>query len=292
MRHNVYDRQRSLTLKNYRYLIVVGVGGVGNWVALTAALTGLFENIILVDGDTVEETNLNRTIFEETDIGSTKCDAVKYQILKRRHLTNVCCINSITSPEVIDMIIKMAIDDNSYYHHDVVCVDCRDDIYEDLYPLNCKLYKVGYDGMSMTIDGNPRLTKIFTQRGGTYTVTPSFIGSSQLVACLVVNDIVYPPLYQMAQNNENLKELIYKIDRSTSETEEQVYVTDKNYRCKNDEYGRLNGPITFNACDILYNLDSTREKYDLGESIRPVVDESTHYLITKSLKLGSGDTNE
>lgn len=289
MRNNnmlsLYDRQQNLQLKTYSSLIVVGVGGIGNWVALNAALTGLFSNIILIDGDVVESSNLNRTIFEISDIGEFKCDAVRYQILKRRPDAIVTCINKITSPEVIKQLIDDVIEDNSYYHTDIVCVDCRDDIYEDLYPLNCKLYKVGYDGMSMTIDGNPRLTKVFTQRGGSYSITPSFVGSSQLVACLVINDIVYPPLHQMAQNNQKLVNSIPIINESIqNDCEDNVYVTDKEYAFKNDECGRLNGPLTFNACDILYALHPTREKFSIEECLRYVLNEETYEIVMNSIK--------
>ena len=47
----------------------------------------------------------------------------------------------------------------SYTHLDVY--KRQDDIYEDLYEFNCKYYKVGYDGLSVTIDGNPRNTAVW-----------------------------------------------------------------------------------------------------------------------------------
>ena len=42
------------------------------------------DNIILIDPDKIEISNLNRTIFEYSDIGCYKVDAVALQIIKRR----------------------------------------------------------------------------------------------------------------------------------------------------------------------------------------------------------------
>lgn len=54
---------------------VLGVGGLGGASALSLACCGVGE-MLLVDGDTVEETNLNRQIlYSEDDIGRSKVDA-------------------------------------------------------------------------------------------------------------------------------------------------------------------------------------------------------------------------
>lgn len=61
---------------------IIGCGGVGSW--LTPALCALLhtnvkgsENeITLVDGDTLEEKNLDRQLFTEADIGKNKAEAL------------------------------------------------------------------------------------------------------------------------------------------------------------------------------------------------------------------------
>lgn len=47
--------------------IVVGLGGIGNWVALDLALVGM-GTLILFDDDIVEVSNLNRTLFKLSHI--------------------------------------------------------------------------------------------------------------------------------------------------------------------------------------------------------------------------------
>lgn len=55
-------------------IVVLGVGGLGGWSALSLACCGIGE-MLLVDGDLVEESNLNRQVlYTEADIGRLKAD--------------------------------------------------------------------------------------------------------------------------------------------------------------------------------------------------------------------------
>jgi bacteriocin biosynthesis cyclodehydratase domain-containing protein len=56
-------------------VVVLGVGGLGGWSAWSLACCGIGE-MVLIDGDLVEESNLNRQIlYTETDIGRPKAIA-------------------------------------------------------------------------------------------------------------------------------------------------------------------------------------------------------------------------
>jgi molybdopterin-synthase adenylyltransferase len=56
-------------------VVVIGVGGLGSWVALSLACTGV-GRLDLIDGDVVELGNLNRQVlFREADLGRPKVDA-------------------------------------------------------------------------------------------------------------------------------------------------------------------------------------------------------------------------
>jgi bacteriocin biosynthesis cyclodehydratase domain-containing protein len=56
-------------------VVVLGVGGLGGWSAWSLACCGIGE-MLLVDGDRVEESNLNRQIlYTEADIGRLKAEA-------------------------------------------------------------------------------------------------------------------------------------------------------------------------------------------------------------------------
>jgi molybdopterin-synthase adenylyltransferase len=55
-------------------IVVLGVGGLGGWSALSLACCGVGE-MLLIDGDRVEESNLNRQVlYTEADIGRFKVE--------------------------------------------------------------------------------------------------------------------------------------------------------------------------------------------------------------------------
>ena len=219
----IENRQESLELQTYSDAIIVGVGGIGSWVALMLGLSGQVSNLILIDPDIVESSNLNRTPFGIKDIGAPKVEAVKYLILERRVDIDIDIIQSKTNDVVKSKILELLHAPNP------VIVDCRDDVYKDLYDIPARLYyKVGYDGLDITIDGDPENTPVWGEGTG-YRVIPSYVGSALLAACLVVNDI-----------------LIDYYDEDSDEYREFNYKT-------NDE-GKLNCPLTFSVPDILDSI--------------------------------------
>ena len=56
-------------------VLMLGVGGVGSWVATQLCQSG-FERFILVDDDEVELSNLNRSLYSKPDVGRSKVDAL------------------------------------------------------------------------------------------------------------------------------------------------------------------------------------------------------------------------
>ena len=187
MLEDLYNRQTSLSLHRYTFITVVGIGGIGSWVALNLALSGCVGHLYLIDDDIVESTNLNRTPFRICDIGEYKVNAMKYLILERRTNIEITNISERTNED----IIKQQNEISSYYDNFAI-IDCRDQVLTDLYDIKCKwLYKVGYDGSDITIDSNPQATKVISAGNG-YRVIPSFICPAQLAANLVVSDLLYP----------------------------------------------------------------------------------------------------
>ena len=55
---------------------VIGCGGIGSWLAPSLCLLVKPNNIILVDGDKLEEKNLNRQLFTEDEVGQFKSSAL------------------------------------------------------------------------------------------------------------------------------------------------------------------------------------------------------------------------
>lgn len=66
-------------------IYVIGAGGVGSWLTPSMAMLDIPENITVVDGDKLEQNNLNRQLFTVADIGKFKSDALaeKYECQSR-----------------------------------------------------------------------------------------------------------------------------------------------------------------------------------------------------------------
>lgn len=74
---------------------VIGCGGIGNYISYMLATSGV-RNIVLVDNDEIELSNLTRQfLFCESDIGKKKIDVLERELKKRNKLTNIikCPLN-------------------------------------------------------------------------------------------------------------------------------------------------------------------------------------------------------
>lgn len=60
-------------------IIVLGVGAVGSWVATQLCQSGV-NRLVLVDNDTVEASNLNRSLYTLHDVGRYKVDALAQRL--------------------------------------------------------------------------------------------------------------------------------------------------------------------------------------------------------------------
>ncbi|MFW9906862.1 MAG: ThiF family adenylyltransferase, partial [Candidatus Thorarchaeota archaeon] len=80
-----YDRQERLAIWDQHIIetstiLIAGVGGTGSELAKNLALLGI-GNLILVDDDTIEFSNLNRQmLFREEDVGQKKAEIAKKRI--------------------------------------------------------------------------------------------------------------------------------------------------------------------------------------------------------------------
>ena len=72
--------------------IILGGAGIGSIIAECALRLG-FENLTIVDGDRVEESNLNRQNYLASDIGDYKVQALKKRLLKINPTANIIIIN-------------------------------------------------------------------------------------------------------------------------------------------------------------------------------------------------------
>lgn len=91
-------------LKNANILIV-GLGGVGSFAAEFIARAGV-GSMTIIDGDTVDSTNINRQLPAlHSTIGKNKVDVVADRLLDINPLLNLTPINEFLSPERMESIL-------------------------------------------------------------------------------------------------------------------------------------------------------------------------------------------
>lgn len=174
MNNNLYERQKSIKLFLPPIVTVIGVGGVGSWVAMNVALVGV-KKLYLFDSDYIDCHNLNRTLFRIQDIGKYKVSAMAELIYERREDVEVCPITSKIEDagEDFDEV------------KDSLLIDCRDTVSP---PIKGKtLIMGGYDGDNITLHFNPRYESIFgvTQEAATYSITPSYLVPPQFISNII-----------------------------------------------------------------------------------------------------------
>ncbi len=199
---NLYERQKELKLNIPDKVAVVGCGGIGSWVSLSLALLGVKE-LILVDYDIVEETNLNRTPFRINDIGKYKVNAMFELIKERRPSCYVFPIeNKVENALYLLERLKPSL-----------IVDCRDNIKHSNYlRAMAKYVKLGYDGMEFTIDTYKQ--NIAFEEGEEivrYQTVPSFVGIPLFLATWLVNYISINENFQEKITTKNIKEVVENV---------------------------------------------------------------------------------
>jgi tRNA A37 threonylcarbamoyladenosine dehydratase len=112
----MFDRVISLIGEN-NYLkikntcvLIVGLGGVGGYVVESLVRSGI-ENIILIDYDKIDITNLNRQIISNiNNLNKTKTDITKERILSINPNCNVITHNIFLNNETINILNNYQID--------------------------------------------------------------------------------------------------------------------------------------------------------------------------------------
>lgn len=200
---NIYSRQQELFQRNFKddSAMVIGVGGIGSWVAVDLALLGI-GTIIIIDPDTIESTNLNRTLFRLNDIGKKKTDVVNELISERRSDTLLLAIAEYFS---VDMLDKYSVD---------YIFDCTDNLNtrEKLKNIDFtgEYVKCGYDGYSATISINDFESGAWGE-GGSYTTVPSFFGTPQVISALVVTELLLNIQVESKTYNFQTNEILQKL---------------------------------------------------------------------------------
>lgn len=96
-------------LKNSTVLII-GLGGVGGY-ALESIVRSGIQNLIIVDADTIESSNLNRQLISlQSNIGEKKVDAFEKRILDINPNAKIKKIDQYITEENINLLFEKKID--------------------------------------------------------------------------------------------------------------------------------------------------------------------------------------
>lgn len=111
-------KENSLEKLQNSKVLVVGLGGVGSFAAEFLARAGI-GNMTIVDGDTVDITNINRQLPAlHSTIGKHKVEVVAKRLLDINPDLNLNPINQFLEPENMQEIL-----DNSEFDYILDCID-------------------------------------------------------------------------------------------------------------------------------------------------------------------------
>lgn len=144
------DKFKKLQTKK---VLVIGLGGVGGYALEALVRSGLI-NITIVDGDIIEETNLNRQIItSRKNLGLSKCEVAKDRALDINPNANITIIDEYISKDNFNILF------NEKYDY---VIDACDDIDVKLMLIeNSNKYKL-VSSMGTANKSNPSLFSITT----------------------------------------------------------------------------------------------------------------------------------
>lgn len=148
-----YSRQRNMDdqmghMNKNHVQFIVGCGGVGFWVGVFLAMNGC-RRFVVMDGQTIENSNLNRLPVPLRWVGMNKARALKRIIRTLRPDCNVMVLPSHVSQTTMPLLQRVLNNGN------VIVWDCTDDariqtvIYKEVQQkrgMSCRYRKLGYEG--------------------------------------------------------------------------------------------------------------------------------------------------
>ena len=178
--NELYQRQQQLQLDVPRSVTIAGVGGVGSWVAIFSAMSGVPE-LFLFDPDVMEEHNRNRLPFCEGSINRPKVDVVREYINAIRPDAIVVGSQQKLEGELIDVQLRLS----------NWVIDCTDSpksqivLYNKCLEFSKAFIRAGYDGTHITVTSVVS-GWIKDEEQETYEVNPSWVVPSAIVAGIAV----------------------------------------------------------------------------------------------------------
>ncbi len=234
----LYERQNLIrNLEIPEVSTVVGLGGTGFWTAIFLAMSGV-EELILVDSDIIEVSNLNRLPLEESFVGKKKITAVREFVSEIRKIVRIETHDlRIEKPENCQ-ILRGAVfccTDN-LRSQQLICAYCKKN--------DLAYQRIGYDGTILNVSKTFPLTFEEVKDEGGYSVTPSWVIPAVFAAAAGVASRAYKELCLMddlgklhIQHSSFVPEKI--LDEAKQEREDEIidniheYIPDS-YGCCED----------------------------------------------------------
>lgn len=106
------------------HVLVLGVGGVGGYVASAAAMIGV-GRLTIGDFDTIELSNTSRQIlYTEADLGRPKLEVASLELARRAPAANIIAIDQeVTDDDSMQKMIDRAVAENGAIDLLILCAD-------------------------------------------------------------------------------------------------------------------------------------------------------------------------
>lgn len=179
-----------------RNIIIIGLGGIGSWVAFYLARIKKIKSLYLIDPDYVETSNISRTPYTIYDVGIRKVEACAKMISDNSPEKFVFPIFNLFNEETINVIKNIHFNSISGGSDEsgIMVVDCRDNNFQE-YEMAKTAFgdlinwiRVAYDGEFITFDFNPQNTMAAGRPG--YETQPSQVFPSSLAGLIAVSLLI------------------------------------------------------------------------------------------------------
>ncbi len=176
----LYQRQNKIHgLSVPKTATIVGLGGTGFWTALFLAMSGV-EELILIDPDKIEISNLNRLPLEEDYVEAFKTTAAEAFIENiRTPIRAELHEKKIETPEDCQILRgQVFCCTDNLKSQQIICAYCKKN--------NIPYQRIGYDGTVLNVSkAFPLSFEEATEEGG-YSITPSWVVPAAVAAGLGV----------------------------------------------------------------------------------------------------------
>ena len=185
---DLYDRQTPLLLNTPTSVTIAGLGGIGSWVAIYLAMSGV-PNLYLFDDDKLEEHNRNRLPFCQGNLNMFKVDIVANYI---KAIRTDCIV--VPVPEKLEgMLLNIQLSVSNVIVDATDSPKCQFSLYNACKQTGVRFVRAGYDGTHITVTS---VVSGWIKTGienEDYTIRPSWVVPSAVVAALAVGKIMKYP---------------------------------------------------------------------------------------------------